>query len=198
MNRRHFFTLAAAVPLTARALPFDPEVISRLSLYDKPRSMSVRQGADVWLGYDLERGTVFKAWQAAAGKPGLIKGGFVMRAAGTMWFEDETDDCWELRRGKSTLPLKARYLGCSQRERHIELRWELQHEERVLKVHENIPLEAAPAAERAVRELRVEGLAEGETPLLPLAARKVWKLSTAQGPAAAALTGTAIHRLTLP
>lgn len=191
MNRRHFFTLAAAAPLIARALPFDPEIISRLSLYDKPRSMSVRQGVDVWLGYDLERATVFKAWRAPAGKPGLIKGGFVMRAAGTVWFEDETHDCWELRNDKTTLPLKARYVSCSQREHHIELCWELQHEERVLKLHENIPLAAAPAADRVVRELRVEALAEGETLLLPLAARKAWKLSTP------ALSGTAIHRLTL-
>lgn len=194
MNRRHFFMLAAALPLSVRVLPYDPEVISRLSLYDKPRSMSVRQGADVWLGYDLERATVFKAWQAPAGKAGLIQGGFVMRAAGTIWFEDETDDCWELRQGKSAVPLKPRYLGCSQREQHIELRWELKHAGGALKLHENIPLSAAPAKERVVRELRVEGLAEGETLLLPSAARKVWKL----GLSAPELTGTTIHRLTLP
>ncbi len=198
MNRRHFFTLVAAMPLTARALPYDPEIISRLSLYDKPRSMSVRQGADVWLGYDLERATVFKAWQAPKGKPGLIKGGFVMRAAGTTWFEDETETQWELQRGKTTVPLKARYLGCSQRERHIELRWELVHDGGVLKLHENIPLSAAPATERVVRELRVEALAEGEKLLLPTAGRKVWKLSTAQGFDPPELSGKDIHRLTLP
>ena len=38
------------------------------------------QGTDMWLGYDLERATVLKAWQAPAGKPGLIKSGFVTRS----------------------------------------------------------------------------------------------------------------------
>ncbi len=192
MNRRCFLTFAAAAPLTVRALPFDGEIISRLSLDNKPRSLSIRQGADVWLGYDLERATVLKVWEAPAGKPGLIKAGFVTRSVGTAWFEDATDTPWELRRGEKTQPLKVRYLGCSQREDHIGLVWELQHDQGVLKLHEKIPLAAAAAADRVVRELRVEALAEGETLLLPPAARKAWKISTP------ALSGTAINRLTLP
>ena len=198
MNRRHFLTIAAAVPLTARALPFDREVISRLSLDAKPRSLSIRQGADVWLGYDLERATVFKVWRAPAGKPGLIKATFVTRSSGTTWFEDTTDTQWELQRGEKALPVKVRYLGCSHREDHIDLSWELQHEAGVLKLHERIPLAAAPAADRVARELRVEKLAAGDVLLPPSSARKAWRLRTDQGPAAFELTSTAIHRFTLP
>jgi len=196
MNRRHFLILASAVPLAARALPFDPNVISRLSLDGKPRSLSIRQGADVWLGYDLERATVIKIWQAPAGKPGLIKAGFATRSAGEAWFTDPTEDSWQLRRGGQPLSVKVRYLGCTHRDDHIDLRWELQHEKGVLKLHERIPLEAAPAADRVVRELRVESLAEGEELLPPAAMRKAWRITHAS--ITASLTGTAIHRLTLP
>jgi hypothetical protein len=198
MNRRHFLAIAAAWPLTALALPFDREVFSRLSLDGKPRSLSIRQGADVWLGYDLERATVFKAWHARAGKPGLIKTSFVTRSAGTIWFEDTSADPWELRRGEKTLPLKVRYLGCTHRDDHIELRWELQHETGTLKLEERIPLAAAPTADRVVRELRVESLAEGEALLPPASARAAWQLDPAAKTAIPALTGAAPHRFTLP
>jgi hypothetical protein len=181
----------------ARVLPFDSTVISRLSLDGKPRSLSIRQGVNAWLGFDLERATVLKAWQAPAGKPGLIKSGFVTRSAGTTWFEDASNDKWELQRGQNIVPLTIRYLGCSQRKKHIELRWELRHDTRLLKLLERVPLNAAPAADRVVRELRVEGLAAGETLLPPAAVRKSWKLSSGQS-AAPALTGTELHRLTLP
>ncbi len=192
------FIALLLAPLTAlhaaeagpRALPFDRTIISRLSLDGKPRSLSIRQGADAWLGYDLERATVFKAWQARAGKPGLTRTEFVTQSAGTTWFEDASDARWELRREGKTVPLVIRYLGCSQRKDHIELRWELRHDAGVLKLHERIPLAAAPAADRVVRELRVESLAEGEALLPPLSARDAWKLP--------ALTGTEWHRLTLP
>src|SRR5688572_1956480 len=87
--------LLAAEP-TPQALPFAPEVISRLSLDGKPRSLSIRQGADAWLGYDLERATVQKAWRAPPAKPGLIKSGFTTRSTGITWFEDPSDAAWEL------------------------------------------------------------------------------------------------------
>lgn len=198
MNRRHFLTLATALPLTAQALPFDPAIISRLSLDAKPRSLSIRQGSNVWLGYDLERATVFKAWQAPANKPGLIKAGLVTRSVGKAWFEDASTDPWELRRGGTTLPLKVRYLGCTHRDDHVELRWELQHEGSVVKLHERIPLVAAPVPDRVVRELRVESLAEGDQLLPPAAMRKAWKLTTESNATTMSLTGTALHRLTLP
>lgn len=183
---------------TTRTLPFDPQVISRLSLDGKPRSLAIRQGVDMWLGYDLERATVLKAWQAPTGKPGLIKSGFVTRSAGTSLFEDTTDATWELQRGEKTVSVVVRYLGCSQRKDHIELRWELQHDTGTLKLFERIPLAAAPAKQRVVRELRVEALAAGETLLPPTAARKAWKLIIDQAAAVPALTGTEWHRLTLP
>ncbi len=194
MNRRHFLTLAAAAPVTARALPFDPEVISRLSLDNKPRSLAIRQGANVWLGYDLERATVFKAWQAPPNKSGLVKATFVTRSAGTVWFEDTTVDGWTLRRGDKTLPLAVRYLGCTHQTDHIALRWELRHGDEVLTLHERVPLSAVPAADRVVRELRVESLAAGGMLHLP-AAHKAWKLNAYQ---ATAIASSALHRLTLP
>lgn len=182
----------------ALALPFDPQIISRLSLDGKPRSLAIRQGTDTWLGYDLERATALKAWQAPAGKPGLLKSGFVTRSTGTTFFEDSTDATWELQRGERIAPVTVRYLGCSQQKDRIELSWELQHDTGTLKLLERIPLAAAPAGVKVVREVRVEALAAEESLLLPSAARKAWKLSTDQKAPATALTGTEWHRLTLP
>jgi len=198
MNRRHFLTLVTALPLTARALPFDREVISRLSLDKKPRSLSIRQGENVWLGYDLERATLLKVWQAPVGKPGLIKAGFATRSAGTTWFEDASNDPWELRRGEKTLPLKVRYLGCTDQDDRIDLRWELQHETGTLQLQERIPLAAAPAADRVVRELRVESLAEGDVLRPPALVREAWKHGGEPKTAAPELIGAAPLRLTLP
>ena len=187
--------LIGPLATTAGMLPFDREVINRYSLDHLPRSLSIRQGKDVWLGYDLERGKLYKVWQAPAGKPGLTTAGFVTRSAGTTWFEDRSSETWQLRREGKAVPLKIRYLGCSQRGGHIELTWELRHDDGVLKLAERIPTGAASGAERAVRELRVEALAAGEALLPPLPAREVWKLG---GRSAAELTGREWHRLTLP
>jgi hypothetical protein len=189
--------LTAAEPEELR-LPFAPDVISRLSLDGKPRSLSIRQGTDVWLGYDLERATVFKAWQAPPGKPGLTKSGFTTRSTGTTWFDDASNAAWELRRKEQTLPLAIRYLGCSQRTDHIELRWELRHEVGTFTLFERVPLVATKDKSRVVRELRVETLATDESLLLPTPVLETWKLSTDQNVAATALTGTQWHRLTLP
>lgn len=191
-------TVLRAADSDSQALPFDRETISRLSLDGKPRSLSIRQGVGAWLGYDLERATVFKVWQAPAGKLGLVKTDFVTKSVGTTWFEDMPDGKWVLRRGEKTVPLAVRYLGCSQRKDHIELRWELRHDAGVLTLHERIPLAAAPSADRVVRELRVASLAEGEALLLPSTGRDAWKLTAGAAPAAPALIGTEWHRLTLP
>ncbi|WP_425613463.1 hypothetical protein NA78x_003295 [Anatilimnocola sp. NA78] len=182
----------------APALPFDPQIISRLSLDGKPRSLAIRQGPDKWLGYDLERATVLKAWQAPAGKPGLLKSGFVTRSAGKSLFEDPGTATWELQRGGKTVPVDVRYLGCSQRKDHIELSWELQTDSGTLKLFERIPLAAAAANEGMVRELRVENLAAEESLLLPAAARTAWKLAIDQEDSKPALTGKEWHRLILP
>jgi hypothetical protein len=217
---------AADTPL--QALPFAPEVVSRLSLDGKPRSLAIRQGTDVWLGYDLERGTILKAWRAPPAKPGLIKSGFTTRSTGITWFEDPSDAAWELRRGASTVRLSIRYLGCSHRNDHVELRWELRHSEaqyggdapgsdtpdrRTLRLFERVPLAAAPAADRVVRELRVETLSPDEALLPPSTVRKAWRFSTHQdtadrstidsnsatpNSAVPALQGKQWHRLTLP
>jgi hypothetical protein len=197
------FVLAASAILAAqpseKVLPFDREVINRYSLDNLPRALSIRQGQDVWLGYDLGRATLRKVWQAPAGKPGLVTTGFATRSAGTALFEDKSAEKWQLRREGNVVPLTARYLGCSQREGGFELSWELRHADGVLKLVERIPVSTAPAAERVAREIRVESLAPDEVLLLPLPAREAWKLADNQGgKSAPALTGTEWHRLVLP
>lgn len=195
MNRRHFLAAAASAPLTSWALPFDREVISRLSLDGKPRSLSIRQGPDVWLGYDLERATVFKVWQSPSGRPGLLKLTFVTRSAGKALFEDTTDQPWTLQRGGRTLPLAIRYLGCTHAADHISLRWELKHGDDIMKLHEHIPLAAAAPTDRVLRELRVESLPAASSLLLPESAQKAWKVKGSTTPA---LTSAGVHVLTLP
>jgi len=179
-------------------LPFAPETVSRLSLDGKPRSLSIRQGADVWIGYDLERATVLKAWQAPKDKPGLIKSGFVTRSTGATWFEDSSDAGWELRCGTTTVPLVVRYLGCSQRKDHIELRWELRHDAGAVKLFERVPFAAALIGDRIVREMRVEALSPSETLLPPRPARNAWKLTSDEKSSPSGLRGAHWHRLTLP
>ena len=179
------------------SLPFQRTVINRYSLDDLPRSLSIRQGHDVWFGYDLERGALRKVWQAPAGKPGVITTHFVTRSAGTVWFEDASTETWQLQRPGKIVPLKLRYQGCAQRETHFELTWELQHDAGTLTLRERIPRAGATTtAGRAVRELRVEHLAAGEALLPPSPARTAWQLST-DGVAVTALTGTAWHHFTL-
>jgi arylsulfatase A len=178
------------------ALPFDPTRIDRHSLDDLPRSLSIRQGNDVWLGYDLERATVAKVWQAPAGQPGLIVSGFTTRSTGTTWFEDKSAGTWQLSRGGRIEDLTVRYLGCSQREESFELSWELRHADGALKLRERIAMSGPAAGERVVRELRVEALSPGETLLLPLAARDAWKLSHQES--APVLSGSGWHRLSIP
>lgn len=193
-----FGCVLAVTRLAAADLPFDREIINRYSLDHLPRSLSIRQGTDVWLGYDLERAKVYKVWQAPAGKPGLITKEFVTKSSGTTWFEDASVETWQLERHGKRVPLTIRYLGCSQRADHFELTWELRNDSGSLKLSERIPCSAAPAAERAVRELRVESLAAGEILLLPIPAREKWKPIGGAAAAAPVLTGGGWHRLALP
>ena len=178
-------------PLGGTSLPFDGAAISRLSLDGLPRSLSIRQGPDIWLGYDLERATPCKVWQAPAGKTGLITSGFTTRSEGKAWFEDRSEESWKLRRGGETKALKVRYLGCTQFDGGFELLWELRHAGGMLKLMERIPTTAAPAAERVRRELRVEGLAGEEVLLPPAPTATAWKSATS-------LSGAGSHFLTLP
>lgn len=179
------------------ALPFDPAAISRLSLDGVPRSLAICQGGGRWLGYDLERAAVFKAWQAPEGKGGLAASGFTRRSVGEVRFEDGTKDLWEWRGEGGTPPTKIRYLGCSQREGGFELRWELRRGERRLRLVERVAA-AAAAAGFAMREIRVEGLGEGEALLPPAGTRLRWSLLGEKGETVEGLTGSGWHRLTLP
>jgi hypothetical protein len=194
---------AAASPVgppvagTDSSLPFDRTVINRYSLDGMPRSLSIRQGGDVWFGYDLEGGVLRKVWQAPAGKPGVLTTAFLARSAGTAWFEDASRESWQLARPGETVPLAVRYRGCVQRDTYFELTWELRHATETLILRERIPRAGAAAPGRAVRELHVEHLAAGEALLLPLPTRRAW-ISSASGATPTALTGGVWHRLILP
>ena len=193
-----------AVVITSRAdgdgreLPFDPAKISRLSLDGIPRSISIRQGADIWLGYDLEKAVVSKVWKAPKGKPGLLVKGFKTLSVGTTWFQIKTGEVWQLKAEEKKLPLTVRYLGCTQAGEHIELSWELSHPDGMIKLSERIPTANASGKVRVYRELRAESLNAGGSLILPLAYRDTWVLTTAEGKSVKSITGKAWHRLSLP
>lgn len=194
-----FFTrliVLSLAPLVALAaeLPFDRSAISRYSLDGLPRSICVRQGADVWLGYDLERATVCKVWRAPAGKPGL-SGGFTVKSVGKAMFEDKTDTGWSLARAGKASELKVRYLGCTQSEERFELRWELSRGERRLQLRERVS-RSAESDVQAWRALKVEGLDEGESLRVPNAVGASWK--TVGGRSIAALAGGNWVRIVIP
>lgn len=181
----------------AEALPFDPARISRLSVDNIPRSISIRQGADVWLGYDLEKALVFRIWQAAKGKSGVILKGFKAGSTGTVLFEEKSGEGWQMARAGETISMTVRYLGCSQIKDGFELRWELSHPDGTMKLTERIA--TAPAADswRASRELRVESLEQGTTLILPSAYGDAWTLTGPEGKPATSLAGSAWHTLSL-
>lgn len=179
-------------------LPFDPAQICRLSVDDIPRSIAIRQGTDVWLGYDLEKALVFKVWQAPREKSGLILKDFKALSAGTPWFEEKTGDGWQMKVEGKDVPLTSRYLGCTQNKGSFELRWELSYPGGTIKLSERIPMTSATGKDRAYRELRVESLAGDVSVLLPSAYRKAWVLSGPEGKPLTSLVGSAWHRLSLP
>ena len=177
-------------------LPFHRDAISRYSLDDLPRSLSIRYGKDVWLGYDLERATVCKVWRAPLGKAGLIASGFVTRSSGTALFEDKSREPWQLRQGGVIAPLSTRYLGCSQRPGYFELSWELRHDSRVLLLAERVPMAVQPGVGVA-REVQVQGLRPEEALLPPPRARAAWKLTHRGAESPPAIEGNEWYRLTL-
>lgn len=194
------FGVLAVVILGSAAgeLPFDPAKISRLSVDSIPRSISIRQGTDVWLGYDLEKAVVFKVWQAPGDKPGLILKSFKALSVGTTWFEEKTGGGWQMKAKGKDVPLTVRYLGCTQNKGHFELRWELSHPNGTIKLSERIPTAPATDTARAHREVRAESLEAGVSLVLPPAYRKAWVLSDPEGKPVTSLTGPAWHRLSLP
>ncbi|MGB0581599.1 MAG: hypothetical protein ACPGVU_18025 [Limisphaerales bacterium] len=200
LNKHHALLIAVGcltitLGLSAEdQLPFARAQINRYSLDGLPRSISVRQGADVWLGYDLERATLRKVWRAPQGKAGL-SGGFTVRSVGTALFEDKTDAGWSLAKAGKTIGLKVRYLGCTQGEERFELHWELRRGERRLQLRERVS-KSADGEAKAWRELKVLGLKSGEALQLPPAVGAVWK--TAGGRAPAALAGGQWIRIVIP
>ena len=193
-----------AVVITSRAegegkeLPFDPAKISRLSLDQIPRSLSIRQGADIWLGYDLEKAVVFTVWKAPKGKPGLMIKGFKALSVGTAWFQIKTGEVWQLKAGEKKLPLTVRYLGCTQAKEHIELSWELSHTDGMIKLSERIPTANTNGKVRVYRELRAESLKAGGALILPPAYQDTWVLTNPEGKSVKSISGKAWHRLSLP
>ncbi|MDF1754215.1 MAG: hypothetical protein P1U89_15630 [Verrucomicrobiales bacterium] len=179
-------------------LPFDPARICRLSLDEVPRSISIRQGDDVWIGYDLEKGNVMKVWQAPAGSPGLIIKSFKAYSKGTTWFEVKNEEAWSLKTSGSKDRLSARYLGSTREDEHFLLRWELSHDGKKLVLNERIPISSDGADKKVVREVRVESLEPGEALFHPMINPEGWELTNSDGQPVSTLTDTHWHRLSLP
>lgn len=152
----------------AEELPFDRTAINRYSLDGVPRSISIRQGS-AWLGYDLERATVMKVWRARDGEVGL-EGSFTVKSVGDVLFEDKSGQSWTLNGDSADV----RYLGCSDVEGCFELRWELKRGARTLRLAERV---STKAGDQIWRELKVNGLSEGDLLELPAVAGKAWNMS---------------------
>ena len=189
------FTLIAIAGsvITADELPFDPAKISRLSVDDIPRSISIRQGADVWFGYDLEKAIVFKVWQSPDDKPGLIVKGFKAQSAGTAWFEETEGAKWQLETKGKLIPLSVRYLGCTQSKAYFELHWELYHPDGTIKLSERIAMAASTGKARELRELRAESIPAGASLVLPAAYQKDWIFKDSDDQPAESLIDAAWH-----
>ena len=182
--------LPANLPAEEKAgLPFDPERIRRLSLDGVPRSLSIRQGKSVWLGYDLERAAIMKIWRAPEGKPGLIVPDFTTRSSGeTLRKGPAKEERWRWSRDGKTVEPAIRYLGCTQGGGHFLLSWELKDGESILTLREKVPFE--PDKDKVTRQLAVEGLGEGEE-LHPPGLGEGWY------PDATILTGAGWHSFVL-
>jgi hypothetical protein len=177
-----------------RELPFDPAKISRLSLDGLPRSLALAGGGGIWLGYDLERARLFRVWRAGAGQHGLSVSSFTAKPVGERLFAGPVDDSappWRWRRATGLVVPKLRYLGCRDGGSFFELSWELRDGEDRLVLRERV----SAGGETATRELRAEGLAEGEALLPPEDLAERWAPSPATGTVTGReLSGNAWHR----
>lgn len=184
---------------SAEALLFSPERISRHSLDQLPRSLSIRQGEGTWLGYDLEKGKIYKVWEAPAGKTGLQPKGFVVGSVGVPLFQDKTEATWQLQRDGRAIPLRIRYLGVTERgvgaDKHFLLSWELRHDQGRLELVEKVPVKGSPQS-RVTRLLRVIPLASGEALAPPPSMMGVWKID-GKDLGRVALSNQDWHELTL-
>lgn len=181
----------------AQALPFDPAEISRLSVDQIPRSVSIRQGADIWFGYNLEKALLFKVWKAAKDKPGLIRKDFKTQSSGKVLFESKSDQAWLIERNGKEIQPVIRYLGCTENDADFELRWELRHPGARLQLSERIPKSPAGDSSRAIRELKVHHLEKGTSLILPSAYQKDWILTGPGEATAKSINGSDWHRLSL-
>lgn len=187
-----FSGAADAEEANSRDLPFDRGRINRYSLDHLPRSISIRQGSDRWLGYDLQRAKLYKAWQAPSGEPGLKASGFTVRSVGQTWYEDRSEETWRLERAGEIAPLTVRYLGCSQRETHFELSWHLTLGAEVMTLRERVPL---AEAEQTVREIRIDSLPRGSQLLPPRPTQNGWELKNPEGELAGGLSDSKWYRI---
>ncbi|MDF1741126.1 MAG: hypothetical protein P1U86_18330 [Verrucomicrobiales bacterium] len=191
---------AFAISQPARAeeaLPFAPSQICRYSVDNIPRSIAIRQGSDLWFGYDLEKALVFKVWKAPANESGVIVKSFKARSSGTALFEGKTAEGWTIENDGKSLPLSARYLGCTQHKENFELRWELSHPDGTINLIERIATAPAGDTSPPVRALRVESLPEGVSLALPAAYGEAWALTGPDGEPVETLTAAAWHQLSL-
>lgn len=202
---RAFLLFILILPISARLplsggdswQPFDPEVISRLSVDNVPRSLSICQGGTVWLAYDLERARLIKCWQADKSGKGLLRKAFVTQSKGkTLWKpSDGNAGGWRLLE-QPDADLAWRYLGCKDQRAHILLTWEVRHQERSWQVEERVPL-AKTEGGRIIRELRVSGLKNADKLVPPELQSPAWKLQTRDSQAVAAIATGDWHRLIL-
>ncbi|MDF1811480.1 MAG: hypothetical protein P1V20_04680 [Verrucomicrobiales bacterium] len=179
-------------------LPFNPVKICRLSLDGKPRSISIRQGGDVWLGYDVEKAAVFKVWQAPEGKPGLKITSFKATSAGTSLFDKKDVEGWQMTRNGKTEPLTVSYLGCTQTGDSFELSWELNPTGGKITLTERVPSTPGSNTDRAYRELRVESLKAGESLSPSPGDGNAWVVTDPAGKSVSSISGAGWYRLSLP
>lgn len=177
--------------------PFDPAVISRLSVDDVPRSLSICQGGAVWLAYDLEHARIIKCWQADKSGQGLQRKAFVTQSKGkTLWKPADTDaEKWRFLDNRNA-DLVWRYLGCKDQRTHILLTWEVRHQEHSWQVEERVPL-AKMEDGRIIRELRVTGLKNADKLVPPELQNPAWKLQTLDSQAVTAIATGDWHQLIL-
>jgi hypothetical protein len=178
-------------------LLFDRAAINRYSLDHLPRSLSLRQGADVWLGYNLEQGKLYKAWKAPEGESGLVASGFTTKSKGTSWYSDKTEESWTYTCNGEAYPMDIRYLGCTHRQDHFELRWELKFEERRFVLQEQIPANSLGKG-LAERNVQISNLVGGEAILPPAASMPVWILFDETGTSTNQIGDSKAYRWVLP
>jgi hypothetical protein len=190
--------ISNAQDVFSKELPFNRDIINRYSLDHLPRSLSIRQGADVWFGYDLERAKLYKLWRSPAHSSGLEKNDFTVRSVGTTLYEDRSEAVWQLQRRSDLTPVRTYYRGCSHQAESIELKWDLTCDRRTIHLIERIPVAGKSFGANPVRELRVEGLNEEEVLVLPNPAQIAWKITKSDGTTTDSFQDSHWHRLTLP